>query len=61
MKVPKKNNVIEGLEDIRYVLLELEKNPKKLRRLPRESELVKRKDGKIMLAPKREMKNIVML
>ncbi|NCN38797.1 MAG: hypothetical protein GW914_00265, partial [Candidatus Aenigmarchaeota archaeon] len=57
----KKSDVIDGLEDIRYVLLELERNPRKLHRLSKESELIKRKDGKILLVPKKEMKNIIMI
>ena len=57
----KKSNVVEGLEDIKHVLLELEKDPKKLKKLPKESVIVKRKDGKIMLVPKKEMRSIVML
>ncbi|NCO97165.1 MAG: hypothetical protein COY38_00705 [Candidatus Aenigmarchaeota archaeon CG_4_10_14_0_8_um_filter_37_24] len=61
METLKKSDVIDGLEDIRYVLLELERNPRKLHRLSKESELIKRKDGKILLVPKKEMKNIIMI
>ena len=61
METLKKSDVIDGLEDIRYVLLELERNPRKLHRLSKESELIKRKDGKIHLVPKKEMKNIIMI
>ena len=61
METLKKSDVIDGLEDIRYVLLELERHPRKLHRLSKESELIKRKDGKILLVPKKEMKNIIMI